>query len=199
MGSGSGMMERALSKDGWAPARSSGTGSGMCPGGAGLASSHIPSSPPILRSFARYCRPPGGGLFRWPGAGFLRRVERCPGSRRADRAELLLIEREVLADGPDDVEHRGRRYPHPGDQAVRRADHHLAGLGPCFGRRLAAHEEVEGELVRRVPDRQAIGVRPGLQRRVGVRLELDSWLSRWLAHTPNATRTEWTAAAGPGG
>ena len=65
---------------------------------------------------------------------------------------------------------------------MRRADHHLAAVGPRLGRWLAAHEEVEGELVQRVPDRQAVGIRPGLQRGVGVRLELDPWLSRWLAH-----------------
>jgi len=37
------------------------------------------------------------------------------------------------------------------------------------------------------------GVAARLQRGVGVRLELDPWLSRWLAHTPNAT--EWSASS----
>src|SRR5262249_20132350 len=100
---------------------------------------------------------------------------------------------------PDDVEDRGGRYPDPGDQAVRCADHHLTVRGPCFLRRLAAHEEVEGELVQGVPDRQAVGVGPRLKLGVGVRLEFDPWLSRWLAHTPNATRSGWPAAARPGG
>src|SRR5215472_8780100 len=133
-------------------------------------------------------------LLRGLGAGVLGRVERDFRRRGMDRAELLLVRGEVLADAPDDVEHRRRGHPDPRHLAVRRPDQHLTLSGPALGGRLAAHEEVERELVQGVPDRQAVGIGPGFQGGIEVGLELDLWLCRWLAHPRNATlvcRDRW--------
>src|ERR1017187_5099162 len=62
--------------------------------------------------------------------------------------------------------------------------------------RLAAHQEVEGELVWRVPDRQPVRIGPGLQGRVGMRLELDPGICRWLAHTGTLAPAGRAARAG---
>src|ERR1035441_6434555 len=67
----------------------------------------------------------GGGLPGW-GSGRVRqavgRVQGLLAARLTDLAEVLHIERQVLINGPDDVEHCSRRYPDPGDEAVRCPD-----------------------------------------------------------------------------
>ena len=86
-------------------------------------------------------------------------------------------------------------------------DHDFTVGGPRFGRRLAAHEEIEGELVRGVPDRQGVGVGTGLQAGVGVGLELDPRPGRWLTHTgrllslsgDRPRETQAWPVTGPGG